>query len=373
MLHKNTGQMLPQCDNSASYVSDEQRWQALLSRDQQADGQFFYAVSSTGVFCRPSCPSRHPRPENVRYFETAVAAKQAGYRACKRCRPEHPSQFERHAAIIANACRTIAAAEVIPDLDELARQAGLSRFYFQRMFKAMVGLSPKEYGVAQRGERIRQDLQEDKPVTEAIYASGFNSSSRFYENSTKLLGMNAGRYRAGGKECTIRFALGQCQLGALLVAATEKGICTIALGDDPQVLLEQFQQQFPQAVLQGGDVQFEQWIAQVVAFIDRPQQGLPLPLDIRGTAFQHRVWQALRKIPPGTTTSYAELAQHIGAPKSARAVARACASNEIAIAIPCHRVIRSDGNVSGYRWGVERKCDLLNREANAQINKPHES
>ncbi|MGC4027554.1 MAG: bifunctional DNA-binding transcriptional regulator/O6-methylguanine-DNA methyltransferase Ada [Steroidobacteraceae bacterium] len=269
----------------------------------------------------------------------------------------------RHAALVSQACRLIESSQTPPDLDALAAQAGMSPFYFHRVFKAGTGLTPKAYATAYRSRKLRAELNAAGTVTDAIYGAGFNSSSRFYETSARVLGMRAGEYRAGGLGTQIRFAVGECSLGAILVAQSQQGICAILLGDDPERLVHDLQDQFPRAELIGGDAGFEQRVAQVVGFIEAPGIGLHLPLDVRGTAFQQRVWQALRSIAPGTTASYAEIAARIGAPKAVRAVAQACAANHIAVAIPCHRVVRRDGHISGYRWGVERKRELLRREA----------
>ncbi len=269
----------------------------------------------------------------------------------------------RHAALAAWACRAIESASTPPSLDELAAQAGLSPYHFHRVFKAETGLTPKAYAAAFRARRLREALDAaGGSVTEAIYDAGFNSSSRYYETAGQVLGMRARDYRAGGAGAVIRFAVGQCALGAILVAQSRLGLCAILLGDDPDRLVRDLQDQFPRAELIGGDAGFERLVAQVVGFVEAPAIGLDLPLDVRGTAFQQRVWQALREIPPGATASYAEIASRIGAPKAARAVARACGANSLAVAIPCHRVVRRDGDVSGYRWGVERKRELLRRE-----------
>jgi AraC family transcriptional regulator of adaptative response/methylated-DNA-[protein]-cysteine methyltransferase len=270
---------------------------------------------------------------------------------------------EPHTAKIAEICRTIAAAETMPSLDALSRAAGLSPYHFHRLFKAATGLTPMEYARAHRAERVRNGLAgRASSVTETLYDAGFNSSGRFYEASDKMLGMTPTDYRAGGANNRIRFAVGQSSLGAILVAATGRGICAIFLGDDPDILIRDLQDRFPKADIIGGDAAFEGWVAQVVGFVETPALGLNLPLDIRGTAFQQRVWRALQDIPPGSTASYAEIARMIGTPKSVRAVAGACAANPVAVAIPCHRVVRSDGAISGYRWGVERKRALLERE-----------
>ena len=347
----------------SGFTSDADRWDAVVRRDRQADGKFYYSVATTGVYCRPSCAARLARRENVRFHRTPAEAERAGFRPCKRCRPNGPGLEAAHAEAVAKACRLIEAAEELPDLDALAAAAGLSRFHFHRVFKAMTGVTPKDYAAHRRALRVREGLAGNGTVTEAIYDAGFNSNGRFYAASADLLGMTPTRFRAGGAGASIRFAVGECTLGSILVAATEKGVAAILLGDDPAKLVEELQDRFPKAELVGGDREFEQLVAKVVGFVETPALGLDLPLDVRGTAFQQRVWRALREIPAGSTTTYSALARKIGRPKAVRAVGQACAANPIAVVIPCHRVVRNDGNLSGYRWGVERKRDLLAREA----------
>lgn len=348
-----------------AFDTEPSRWAAIRARDRAADGAFFYSVRTTGVYCRPSCAARPARPENIAFHASTAAARAAGFRACKRCKPDLPPLAERNAAAVAAVCRLIDAAEDAPSLEDMAATAGLSTFYFHRVFKSVTGLTPKAYVDARRAERVRQALGEAETVTEAIYDAGFNSGSRFYEKSAQVLGMSPTRFRAGGEKATIRFAIGQCSMGAILVAATEQGVCAILLGDDPQVLVQDLQDRFDRAELVGGDAGFEALVSKVVGFVEQPRLGLDLPLDVRGTAFQQRVWQALREIPAGETASYADVAQAIGKPSAVRAVAQACAANALAVAIPCHRVVRNDGALSGYRWGVERKQALLEREAAA--------
>jgi AraC family transcriptional regulator of adaptative response/methylated-DNA-[protein]-cysteine methyltransferase len=345
-----------------SFTTDDARWQAILGRDPAAEGVFYYSVRTTGVYCRPTCPARLARRDNVRFHATRYAAEKAGFRPCKRCKPAESSQADRHSAIVAEACRAIETAEEVPSLDDLASAAGMSRFHFHRVFKAHTGLTPRGYTNARRSRRVRSELIQRRSVSTAIYGAGFNSNSRFYESANGLLGMTPTMFRAGGNGAAIRFAVGECWLGSILVAATEKGICAISLGNDPDNLARELQDQFPNADLIGGDAEFERLVAHVVGFVANPSLGLDLPLDIRGTAFQQRVWAALRAIPPGSTATYAEIAERIGQPKSVRAVAGACGANRLAVAIPCHRVVRTDGSLSGYRWGVERKDGLLRRE-----------
>jgi AraC family transcriptional regulator of adaptative response/methylated-DNA-[protein]-cysteine methyltransferase len=343
-------------------VSDP-RWTAVMARDASADGSFFYSVRTTGVYCRPSCGARKARPENVTFHATAADAERAGFRPCRRCKPDAPAQAAQRAAMVAEQCRFIESAEQTPTLDELAERARLSSSHFHRLFKEVTGVTPKAYAAAHRASRVRRELLRSDTVTDAIYDAGYNSNGRFYARSNEMLGMTPTAWRAGGADTDIRFAIGQCALGAILVAQSDRGICAIALGDDPEALARDLQDQFPRARLIGGDAEFEALVAKVVGFVEAPGVGLDLPLDVRGTAFQQRVWQALREIPAGKTASYSDIAQRIGAPKSVRAVAQACGANALAVAIPCHRVVRSDGSLSGYRWGVERKSALLQREA----------
>ncbi len=355
----------PTESNDDSCQSEDRKWDAVRQRDARADGWFFYSVKSTGVYCRPSCPSRLPGRENVRFFNSSTDAERAGFRACKRCQPNGPGLDEQHAMKVAAACRAIETAESPPDLDTLAKAAAMSKFHFHRVFKRMTGLTPKAYARANRAKRTRAELFKRDTVTEAIYGAGFNSNGRFYAESSEMLGMTPRKFRSGGTGETIRFAVGECSLGSILVASSEKGVCAISLGDDPNKLCEELQDRFPKARLLGGDVKFEKVVASVVGFVEAPRLGLDLPLDVRGTAFQQRVWQALREIPAGSTAGYAQVAAKIGSPKSVRAVASACAANTIAVAIPCHRVLRTDGTLSGYRWGVERKRSLLQLEKTA--------
>ena len=344
-------------------TSLDPRWTAVVARDHRADGVFFYSVKTTGVYCRPSCGARLANPKNVRFHETAADAARAGFRPCRRCRPDEPPLEQLHAARVADACRVIETAEEIPTLAVLANGAGLSLYPFHRVFKAITGVTPKAYAAAYRAKRVRGELAEpSKTVTAAIYDAGFNSASRFYETSRQFLGMSPTDYRAGGADTEIRFAVGECSLGSVLVAQSVKGVCAILLGDDAGALVRDLQDRFPRATLVGGDEAFEQTVARVIGFVERPALGLDLPLDVRGTAFQQRVWAALRQIPVGSTASYAEIASRIGAPTGARAVAQACGANVLAVAIPCHRVVRTDGSLSGYRWGVSRKQSLLARE-----------
>ena len=346
-------------------VADDPRWARVVARDKAADGQFWYSVSTTGVYCRPSCASRTANPSNVRLHDTLASAKAAGFRPCRRCNPDGPSSETENAALVAKACRMIEQSADAPSLDQLADTVGLSQSHFHRVFKAATGLTPKGYAAAHRAKRLREELTSGSTVTDAMYGAGFNSSGRFYEKSTDLLGMKPSRYRAGGAHEEIRFAVGQTSLGALLVASSAKGVAAILLGDDADELVRDLQDRFPSARLIGADRGYEALVAQVVGFVEEPAKGLSLPLDIRGTAFQQRVWRALTQIPVGATVCYADVARRIGAPKAVRAVASAIAANNVAVAIPCHRVIRNDGSLSGYAWGVERKRELIRRESGA--------
>jgi len=349
--------------DQANETLRDPRWTAVLTRDPTADGQFVYSVRTTGIYCRPACGARTPRPKNVTFHATPAEAERAGFRPCKRCKPDQPSPAARHADLIAALCRGIESGELAPKLAELASHAQMSTSHLQRSFKTVTGLTPKTYAKALRAKRVRDGLGQSATVTAAIYEAGYGSSSRFYENADRLLGMTPKQARNGGADAVIHFAVGECSLGAVLVAASPRGICAISLGDDPDRLARDLQDRFPKAEFVGADPEFERLIARVVGFIEMPKLGLDLPLDVRGTAFQLRVWEALRDIPAGTTVTYGDLARRLGSPKAARAVAHACAANPAAIAIPCHRVVRKDGVISGYRWGIERKRALLEREA----------
>lgn len=343
-------------------LTQDRYYAAVIARDKALDGTFVYSVATTGIYCRPSCPSRHARRENMAFHASGEAARAAGFRPCKRCKPDAASLDAEHARMVADACRMIEAAEEPPTLEALAAAVGLSTYYFHRIFKSTTGVTPKAYAMAHRQKRVRDNLQRSTSVTEAIHEAGFNSSGRFYANADEVLGMTPTTFRAGGKNMQLRFAIGKCSLGAILVAASDKGIAAILLGDDPEALVRDLEERFPKSELIGGDQKFEDVVARTIALIEAPGSAFELPLDVRGTAFQHRVWQALREIPVGSTLSYSELAERIGLPKAVRAVAAACAANRIAVAIPCHRVVRNDGGLSGYRWGVERKRELLSRE-----------
>ncbi len=346
-----------------SISTDEDCWQAVRVRDRAADGRFWYSVRTTGVYCRPSCAARLANRCNVAFHASREAARAAGFRACLRCRPDEP---ERASAMVAQACRALDAAlesgEAPPDLAALAGAAGVSRFHFQRLFKAALGVTPRGYAAALRAGRLRAALPEAASVTQAIYDAGYGSGRQFYAAAQDTLGMKPGAYRDGGRDAAIRVAVTACSLGALLVAATERGLCAVRLGDDADALLAGFQARFRNATVCTDDAAFAALVAQVAALVERPDAPAELPLDIRGTAFQQRVWDALRAIPPGRTLTYSQIAAQIGAPAAVRAVGTACGANPVAIAVPCHRAVRSDGSLAGYAWGLARKAELLRRE-----------
>lgn len=360
-----TGSLRPRVGRAVPAAIDtDTRWRAVLDRDSAFDGSFYYSVRTTGVYCRPSCAARRPRLSNVAFHATREEAERAGFRPCRRCKPDQPKLAERHATMIARACQRLGAAAETPGLGELARAAGLSPSHFHRVFKSVTGLTPKAYASGRRAQRLRDGLaRRGTSVSAAIYDAGYGSNGRFYEKSNQVLGMTPSTYRAGGARSAIRFAVGECSIGSILVARSERGICAILLGNDPDALVRDLQDRFPNARMIGGDRRFERLVARVVGFVEAPAVGLGLPLDVRGTAFQQRVWRALQEVPAGSTATYAEIARRIGDPRSVRAVAQACAANPLAVAIPCHRVVRTDGALSGYRWGVERKRTLLEREA----------
>ncbi len=348
------------------FDTDSARRLALSCRDPTADEHFVYAVLTTGIFCRPSCAARPARPENLRFFATASAAQADGYRACKRCRPDEPPKLQRDAAVIGRACRAIERAEAPPTLDELAAEAGMSPFHFHRLFRRIAGVTPRAYAAAHRADRARASLAVDGTVTDALYAAGFGSSGRFYAAAPALLGMTPSAYRARGAGESIRFAIGASSLGQVLVGVTDKGICAILLGDDPASLEADLRDRFARADIAPAPDAVADLLTRVVALVDDPRRGHDLPLDIRGTAFQRQVWEALQSILPGETLSYGALAARLGAPRAVRAVAGACAANAVAVAIPCHRVIGATGAPTGYRWGLARKQALLASERPAK-------
>jgi len=344
-------------------MTDEDRWLAVLARDPHADAQFVFAVQTTGIFCRPSCRARHALRKNVRFYPDAQHAVQAGFRPCKRCMPDKRDPQEQKLAKVEHACRLLEQDPALT-LEKLAQQVAMSPFHFHRLFKSVTGMTPKAWQQAARGQRLRTALAQGDKITDAVLAAGFPDSSSYYRKASDALGMTAKQYRKG--DAVVRYAIDDCSLGRCLVAESERGICAILLGDNDAELVEELATVFPKAEHAPLDDAFARRIHQVIASIDDRAVPLALPLDIRGTAFQQRVWQALRHIPCGETASYQQVAQAIGQPGAVRAVAGACAANTLAIVIPCHRVVRSDGALSGYRWGTERKALLLKREAKRQ-------
>ena len=335
----------------------------IAARAAAADGGFWFAVRTTGVYCRPSCPSRRARPENIRLFDSPADARAAGFRPCRRCDPDGPVPAAARAAMVARACRAIASAEEPPPLATLAAQAGLGARQFHRLFTATTGLSPRQYAAGLRARRLRAALEQGADVTSAIHEAGFGSSGRFYEKSDDILAMRPTRYRDQGAGETLRHVSGPSSLGTVLVATSARGVVAILLGDDEAALTADLRARFAKATLIAGDATQAAHLARVLAFVENPALGLDLPLDLRGTLLQQRVWQALRAVPVGRTLSYGELARQVGAPAAVRAVASACAANPLALAVPCHRVVGADGALRGYRWGIDRKRALLARES----------
>jgi AraC family transcriptional regulator, regulatory protein of adaptative response / methylated-DNA-[protein]-cysteine methyltransferase len=341
------------------------RWQAVLARDGTLDGMFVFAVSSTGIFCRPSCPAKRPRRQNVSFFDHALQAEQAGYRACLRCRPK-AVDGNPQSALVRAMCRYIE--QNIEDrltLSLLAKEFRRSSFHLQRTFKSVLGVSPKAYIDAVRLRQVKQNLQAGNDVTTALYAAGYGSSSRLYERTAAQLGMTPEKYRRGAVAAVVRYTIANSPLGRMLIAATDKGICAIQFADSDQQLQQGLIREFPFAVRRRDDAAMSEWQENLARLIQGQETNPSLPLDIRATAFQHRVWEALQRIPRGETRSYSAVAKKIGMPKATRAVARACATNPVAVAIPCHRVVRQDGELGGYRWGIERKEQLLAMEKRA--------
>jgi AraC family transcriptional regulator, regulatory protein of adaptative response / methylated-DNA-[protein]-cysteine methyltransferase len=337
-------------------------WTAFEARDAAADGRFVVAVTSTGIYCKPSCPARRPKRENVRFYPVPEAAEQAGYRACKRCRPDRAEAADPRLAAIRKAARLIEAAEAIPTLPALGRAVGLSPHHLQRLFTEIVGVSPRAYGEARRVARLKADLKRGEPVAQAMYGAGYGSASRLYEKARAELGMTPARYRKGGVGEAVRFAIRKSPLDLLLVAATERGVCMIALGDDEGRLARALAVEFPGAALARDEAGLGAYVEPIVRHLSGKLPHLALPLDVRATAFQRRVWQELQRIPAGRTASYRDVARRIGKPKAVRAVANACASNPVPLVVPCHRVVGADGALGGYRWGEKRKAALLARE-----------
>lgn len=336
-------------------IADDAAWQAVMDRDRSFDGRFVTGVHSTGIYCRPSCAARHPRRENVRFYASSQDAIAAGLRACMRCRPDDVSRDEQ---AVAHALRMIRDSETVLTLDVLAQAAGYSPAHFQRLFKRAVGLSPGEYARALRIERAGDALSNGSSVTEAVYAAGFGAPSRFYEASEGRLGMAPSAWRDGGRGVTIRWAVVATTLGEMLVAATERGVCRLAFNEQ----VDELRRRFPKADLEAGDVAFSSLLRDVVAAVEQPGDSRAIPLDVQGTAFQQAVWRELQRIPPGETRSYAQIAAAVGNPGAVRAAGSANGANNVAVLIPCHRVIRTDGSLGGYAYGLEIKRELLRRE-----------
>lgn len=346
-------------------ITDDDRWQSVVDRDVDADGQFVFAVQTTGIFCRPSCRAKHALRKNVRFFADAQQAQDAGFRPCKRCQPDKDSAQQHRLDKIARACQLLEQESPLT-LDELAQQVAMSPYHLHRLFKATTGMTPKVWQQSWRARRLRDALAKGVPVTQAILNAGFPDSSSYYRKADQALGMTAKQFRKGGDNVSVRYTLADCALGRCLVAESERGICAILLGDDDATLVADLHALFPAAQDVPAEANFQQRVREVIVAINSRDASLSLPLDIRGTAFQQQVWQALRTIPCGETVSYQQLASAIGKPKAVRAVASACGANKLAIVIPCHRVIRGDGALSGYRWGIVRKAQLLQRETTGE-------
>lgn len=346
----------------AQFNTDDGRWHAVSENNSSADGTFYYAVITTGIYCQPSCRSKLPNRSNVEYFISCDDAEAAGYRACKRCRPTAISKAKEIEQKIINACRIIEESETSIKLDALATQVNLSPYHFHRLFKNIVGITPKQYASRHQSQRFQTKIKTSPSITDAIYSSGYGSSGSAYDKKRDQLAMKPTVYRKGAEGVTITYGLTQCFLGWVIVAATDRGICAIEFGDDSETLPEQIQARFPNAQLNKADIGFKKLIKEVVDFIESPKDTFQVPLDIQGTAFQQKVWEVLRQIQPGETMSYTDVAERIGKPNAVRAVASACASNKLAVVIPCHRVISKSGKTGGYRWGTERKQRLLASE-----------
>jgi AraC family transcriptional regulator of adaptative response/methylated-DNA-[protein]-cysteine methyltransferase len=354
----------------AAFEDDSARLAAVRRRDPDADGQFYYAVKTTGVYCRPSCAARPARTENLQFYATRGAAESAGYRACKRCKPERESATEDRDRVLSLVRERLEGADANLSLAELAEAVQLSPYHLHRLFKKHVGMTPREYAAAVRLQRVDSELRDGASVTQAIYGAGYSSSSRFYEAGSGALGLTPTALRKGGAGVEVRSVIRPCSLGRVLIAATRRGVCAIAFGDSQAELDEALQARFPRAELQPSDAELETLADRVVAMIDQSELAPDLPLDLVGTAFQQRVWRALRGIPSGETRTYAQIAKQVGSPEAVRAVGSACGKNPVAVAVPCHRVIASDGKLGGYRWGLERKRTLLAREQKGRRPRP---
>jgi AraC family transcriptional regulator of adaptative response/methylated-DNA-[protein]-cysteine methyltransferase len=344
-------------------MNEERCWQAFYARDKAADGQFVVAVRSTGIYCRPSCPARRPRREHVLFFNEPAAAEQAGYRACLRCRPRQNGAPGEQVALVQQVCRVIERhPEGAVSLEELGTEVSMSPFHLQRTFKRILGITPRQYAEAYRLGRLKERLKEGETVTQALYGAGYSSSSRLYEQANARLGMTPATYGKGGKGMQISYTVVNSPLGYVLVAMTERGVCMVGLGEREESLTQELANDYPAAQIQRAEGETHAWVSAILDYLNGRAPGLDLPLDVQATAFQWQVWQALRAIPAGSTRTYSKLAETIGHPKAARAVGNACANNPVSLVVPCHRAIREDGSLGGYRWGVERKKRLLAQE-----------
>ncbi len=364
-------QLTPPTAVGTRLAGDDAFWQAVMERGRAVDDDFVFAVTTTGIYCRPSCPARRPHRRNARFFATPAKAEAAGFRACKRCNPARRPDGttpDRRTVAVAHGCHLIETAEPMPTLKALAHSCGLSPAQFHRNFKSIIGITPKAYADGLRAGRLRAVLPQSTTITAAIYQAGFSAPSRFYAAAQGILGMAPKSFRAGGRGERIAHIIAQSSLGLVLMAFSAKGLCAVLLGEDRDELRADLRRRFAQAEHVEGDDELAAFAAEVIARIDDPAApsataGSTLPLDLRGTAFQLRVWEALRRIPPGQTLSYSQLAQNIGAPRAVRAVARACGANPLAVVVPCHRVVAAAGNLTGYRWEIKRKKALLAKEA----------
>jgi AraC family transcriptional regulator of adaptative response/methylated-DNA-[protein]-cysteine methyltransferase len=349
-------------DAGGQVADDETLWRAVLKRDATFDGTIFFAVRSTGIYCRPSCPARRPRREQVVFFQIPEAAERAGFRSCRRCRPHSTAMNDPQVEMVRQACRYIESQDQLPTLENLSEHTGVSPYHLQRVFKRVAGITPRQYAEANRLDQFKAGVKKGATVTGAMYEAGYGSSSRLYERAPAQLGMTPADYRRGGKGVRINYTIAGCSLGRLLVAGTEKGVCSVRLGDSDAALEANLLSEYPAAGVNRDDEALSEWVEQLLSHLNGEQPHLDLPLDVQATAFQWNVWEKLREIPYGSTRSYSEIARAMGRPTATRAVARACAANPVALVIPCHRVVREDKSLGGYRWGIERKQALLKRE-----------
>jgi len=353
--------------NMNTALKDDQLWQAVMAKDARFDGQFVFAVSSTGVYCRPSCPSRRAHRERVKFFELPAAAEQAGFRACLRCQPQRVRIIDPQIELVQRVCRLLNSNESESlKLPELASQAGVSPFHLQRTFKRVMGISPRQYLAARKIDNFKTHVRKGESVTTSLYESGFNSSSRLYEHAAEELGMTPATYSRGGRGVNISYTTTASPMGRLLVAVTERGVCAVRMADNDAELEKDLRAEFPNAELKRDDSALRESVQKILSHLEKKESRLDLPLDIKATAFQRQVWEHLRSIPYGETVSYGDVAKALGKPGAVRAVGRACATNPVALVIPCHRVVREDKTLGGYRWGLDRKKKLLEHERRAQ-------